>query len=262
LRKLLVAIILASTLFISACSEDVEKVTENVDVDGLKDKATEIVKDRLEETEQVQILKEYYSYIEQRMDEDKIINFLKENVDSLDEFRVDEMLLQLENHLYAKGYDTKGVLQKLAPHVQHASDEFKSYFRIWNTEIENETTDGESLNISAEEILERALQIENHIENYPEGKTRTRLEDLYDTYMSLAIQGLGNQYIYAQEGKSEIREDILQLYEDTIRDNPDTRTARILEEYLNEIEKDGMKLDGENALYFYDNFKNIIENMK
>jgi hypothetical protein len=262
LRKLFVAIILASTVLIAGCSGEVEKIAENVDVDGLKDKAVEIVGDRLEETEQVQILKEYYSYIEQRMDEDKIINFLKENVDSLDEFRVDEMLFQLENHLYAQGYDTKGVLQKLAPHVQHASDEFKSYFRIWNKEVENETTDGERINIPAEEILERALQIESHMESYPEGKTRTRLEDLYDTYMSLAIQGLGNQYVYAQEGKSEIRDDILQLYEETIRENPNTRTARILQEYLDEIEKDEMKLDGENALYFYDNLERIIENMK
>lgn len=262
MKKTFVAIILAGTLLISGCSEETEKITDNVDVDSIKDKAVEIVEDRLGETEQVQLLKEYYGYIEQRMDEDKIINFLRDNVDSLDEFRVDEMLLQLENHLYAQGYDTRGVLQKLAPHVQHASDEFKSYFRIWNNEVENETTDGESIKIPADEILERALQIEGHIESYPEGKTRTRLEELYDTYMSLAIQGLGNQYIYAQEGKSEIKEDMLQLYEETIRENPDTMTARILEEYLAELRKDGMKLDGENALYFYDNFERIIENIK
>ncbi len=262
LRRIFILTLLVATIFVVGCSDSMEKVTEKVDVDNIKDKAVEIVGGRLEETEQVQVLKEYYSYIEQRMDEDKILNFLKDNVDNLDEFRVDEMLLQLENHLYAQGYDTKGVLQKLAPHVQHGSDEFKSYFRIWNNEVENETTDGESISIPADEILERALQIENHIGRYPEGKTRTRLEDLYDTYMSLAIKGLGNQYIYSQEGKSEISEDILQIYEETIRENPDTRTAKILEEYLDEIEKDGMKLDGENALYFYDNFERIIKNMK
>ncbi len=258
----MISIILASTLLITGCSEEMDKITEKVDIEDIKDKANDIVSERLEETEQIKILKEYYGFIEKRMDEDKIINFLKDNIESLDEFRVDEMLIQLENHLYAKGYDTKGVLEKLAPHIQYASDEFKSYFRIWNNEVENETTDGESINISAQEILERALQIENHIDKFPEGKTRTRLEELYNTYMSLAIQGLGNQYVYAQEGESVLKEDTLKVYEETISENPDSRTARILQEYLAEIKKDEMALDGENALYFYDNIERIIENQK
>lgn len=262
MRKLMISIILAGTLLITGCSEEVDKITEKVDVENIKDKANEIISERLEETEQIKILKEYYGFIENRMDEDKIINFLRDNIEGLDEFRVDEMLIQLENHLYAKGYDTKGVLEKLAPHIQYASDEFKSYFRIWNNEVENETTDGESINISAEEILERALQIESHIDKFPEGKTRSRLEELYNTYMSLAIQGLGNQYIYAQEGESVLKEDTLSVYEETIRENPDSRTARILQKYLEEIKKDDMNLDGENALYFYDNIERIIENQK
>ncbi|MGM0397185.1 MAG: hypothetical protein ACQEP4_09040 [Bacillota bacterium] len=261
MKKPMILFVLIGVFLIAGCSSDREDITEKVDVDKIKETANEIVSERLEETEQVKLLKEYYSFIENRMDEDTILNFLRDNVENLDEFRVDEMLLQLENHLYAKGYDTKGVLEKIAPHLQYASDEFKSYFRIWNREVENETTDGESLNIPVDEILERALDIENHIDKFPEGKTRARLEELYDTYMSLAIQGLGNQYVYAREGEVVLSESVLQAYMDVVNENPDSRTARILNNYLEELEKDEMELDGENALFFYDNIERIVENL-
>lgn len=263
MKKTIVLILLTGTMFFVGCSENGENISEKVDVETIKEKTTEIVNNRLGENEQINVIKEYYSFIEKKMDEDKIINFLKDNIQNLDEFRVDEMLLQLENHLYAKGYDTKGVLEKMAPHVQYGSDELKSYFRIWNNEVENETTDGAKLNISVDKILQRAMEIEKHIDKFPEGKTRTRLEDLYETYMSMAIKGLhGNQYIYAQDGDSTLKKEVLEAYKEIIRENPDSRTAKILQNYIEELEKDEMNLDGENTLYFYDNVERIIQNIK
>lgn len=262
MKKTIVLILLAGTMFFAGCLGNGENTSKKVDVEGVKENGTEIINNRLEENEQINVLKEYYSFIEKRMDEDKIINLLKENVENLDEFRVDEMLLQLENYLYAQGYDTKGVFEKMAPYVQYGSDELKSYFRIWNNEVENQTTDGTNLNISVDKTLQRAMEIEKHIDKFSEGKTRTRLEELYETYMSIVIQGLGNQYVYAQEGESIIKEEVIEAYEVTISENSDSKTAKILQRYIEELEKDEMSLAGENVLYFYDNFERIIQSIK
>ena len=122
--KRMIIFLLTITIALSGCnsvpqgikdSVDTEKLKEAVDTEKLKDAVVDIVVDKLEEQEQVMILKEYYEYIQQRASEDKILNFLKENIKGLDEKRVDEMLIQLENHLSVKGYDTKGILEKVSP---------------------------------------------------------------------------------------------------------------------------------------------------
>lgn len=243
-------------------SVDTEKLKEAVDVEKLKEAVTDIVMERLEEEDQIKVLKEYYEYIQQRASEDKILNFLKDNIEGLDEKRVDEMLIQLENHLAVNGYDTKGVLEKVSPYLQYASDELKSYFRIWENEVDDQTTDGESTIKPVEEILKRALDAEKHIQSFPEGKTRDKIEELYNTYIRLGIQGLGNQYIYADEGESKLSEEVKKVYENVILDNPGSRTSRILQSYLEELKKDSMDLKGANAHYFYDNLDDIIEQIK
>ena len=115
---------------------------------------------------------------------------------------------------------------------------------------------------SADEILDRALEIEKHMEKFPDGRTKDRLQDLYSTYVSLGIKGLGNQYIYAQEGESKISQGVLEAYRRIIEENPDSRTARILKGYLDELQEDGFELNGENTAFFYDNIERIIESIK
>ena len=269
--KRMIIFLLTITIALSGCnsvpqeikdSVDTEKLKEAVDTKKLKDAVVDIVVDKLEEQEQVMILKEYYEYIQQRASEDKILNFLKENIKGLDEKRVDEMLIQLENHLSVKGYDTKGILEKVSPYLQYASDELKSYFKLWDNEVHDQTTDGESTIKPADEILKRALDAEKHIQSFPEGKTRDRIEELYRTYLKMGIEGLGNQYIYAEEGENKLSQEVQRIYEKIIADNPGSWTSKLLEDYLSELNKDSMNLDGPNAEYFFDNLDDIIDNIE
>jgi|GEM_PF-899786 len=261
-KIVLLTLILISLIFYGCSSEDIN-VNEGIDKakEVAGEKIEEIIRDKLEDSEQVKILKEYYSFIQNRMDEDKILNFLKDNIQGMDEFRVDEMILELENLLFAKGYDTKGVLEKVAPYLQNASDELRSYFKLWESEVDDQVTDGEKLNVPVEEIINRALSIEEHIEKYPDGKTKDKLEELYTSYLKLSTQGLGNPYIFADEGENHLKEEILQVYVTTIKDNPDSIAAKVLTEYLQELEKDEMALNGENVYHFYDNIDRIIDEL-
>ncbi len=180
----------------------------------------------------------------------------------LDEKRVDEMLIQLENHLTVKGYDTKGILEKISPYLEYASEELRSYFKLWENEANDQTTDGESTIKPVDEILKRALEAEGHIKQYPEGKTRDRIGELYRVYVKMGIEGLGNQYIYAEDGESRLSREVQSIYEKIIEDFPGSWTAAVLDSYLDELKKDSMNLDGPNAIYFLDNLDGIIEGVE
>jgi hypothetical protein len=257
--KKIALLVLAATLFISGCSKLPQEIKDSVDTEKLEEAALDLVIKKLEEQEQIKILKDYYVYIQQRASEDKILNFLKENIEGLDEKRVDEMLIELENLLIVKGYDTKGVLEKISPYIQYASDELKSYFRLWENEVEDQTTDGEASIKPVGEIFDRALDAESHIKKFPEGKTRDKIEELYSTYIKLGIQGLGNQYIYAEDGSSKLSESILKIYNEVIADNPDSWTAKIIQSYKDELDKDSLDLNGPNANYYYENIESTID---
>lgn len=270
MRRMLI-FLLIFTFVLSGCnmfpqeikdSVDSDKLKEAVDTEKLKDAVVGILVDKLEEQEQIKVLKEYYEYIQQRASEDKILSFLRENIQGLDENRVDEMLIQLENHLSVKGYDTKGILEKVSPFLQYASEELKNYFRLWDNEVRDQTTDGESSIKPVEEILKRALDAEDHIRRFPEGNTRDRIEELYRTYVRMGIEGLGNQYIYAEEGESKLSQEVQKVYERVIENDPGSWTSKVLEGYLGELNKDSMSLDGPNAEYFLDNLDGIIDGIE
>ncbi|MDY0235816.1 MAG: hypothetical protein RBR71_07285 [Gudongella sp.] len=257
-KKLLVGIV-AIAIILTGCIPKQENAFKEVDIVKIGEDVKEKINEKFGEQEQLKILKDYYESIENNISEDQIINSIKDNITKLDENKADEMLIQFENFLYSKGYDAKKVTEKLTPFVENGSDEFKSYFEIWETETENETTDGEGLKISAEEIIDRALNIERFTNRFPDSKLKQKLEDLYKAYIGLSLKGLGNPYIFAKEGETTLNPDLLEMYKQKINNNPDSRTAKILNLYIVELEKDSYNLNGDNVNYFYENIDGIID---
>lgn len=251
--------ILGISIMLTGCIPKQDNAFKDVEIEKIGEDVKEKLNEKFGEQEQLKVLKDYYQSIENNISEDVIINNIKDNITKLDEKKADEMLIQLESFLYSKGYDAKKVTEKLSPFVENSSEEFKSYFKIWKTETENETTDGEGLNISAEEIIDRALDIEKHSNRFPESKLKQKLDDLYRVYISLSLKGLGNPYIFAKEGESTLDPDLIEMYKQKIDENPDSRTAKILSLYLVELEKDSNDLNGDNVNYFYDNIDGIID---
>ena len=260
-KKILILILVLSTV-LTACIPKQDNAFKDLDIKEIGEEVKEEISGKLGQQEQVQILKDYYESIEKNISEDQIINNIKDNIAKLDDKKADEMLIQLESFLYSKGYDAKKVTDKLSPFIDHASDEFKSYFKIWKTETDNETTDGEGLNISAEEIIDRALEIEKHSLKFTGNIFKQKLDDLFKAYIGLSLKGLGNPYIFAKEGETTLNPDLLEMYKQKIDNNQGSRTAQVLDMYILELEKDSYNLNGDNVNYFYENIDNIIEATK
>lgn len=214
--------------------------------------------DELTQKEQSILLKEFYDLLTDNADEDAIVKFVDENVGSLDMKNADDMILEMEDYLLKKSFDLKHTYEITSKYIDHASDEVKSYFELLRAESQNVYTDGENLNVGAEELLNRALNSEVHLKNYPTGKTHKKAYELYENYIYGAILGSGNQYIYAKEGSLLIKDEVLKIYKEIIDKDNSTDTAKILIHYVDELSKDNGDLNGQNTLYFYDNIYEII----
>ncbi len=261
-KKLLILLLIITTI-LTACIPKQDNAFKDLDSEKESEEGTlDEVSQKLEEKDQLQVLKDYYEAIEKDISEEELISSTRNNILKLDDNKVDEMLIQLESFLYSKGYDPLKVTEKLNPFVESTSDEYKSYFKIWKTETEKETTDGEGLNISAEEIIDRALEIERHSLKFSGNIFKEKLDDLFKAYISLSLKGLGNPYIFAKEGETTLSPDFLEMYKEKIDKNPETRTAQVLNMYIEELEKDSYNLNGDNVNYFYENIDNIIESTK
>ena len=138
-KKLSIGIVVIAVM-LTGCIPKQENAFKEVDIEKIGEDVKEKVNEKFGEQEQLEVLKNYYESIENNISEDQIINSIKDNITKLDENKADEMLIQFESFLYSKGYDTKKVIDKLEPYIENASDEFKSYFQIWKTETDNETT--------------------------------------------------------------------------------------------------------------------------
>lgn len=207
--------------------------------------------------EQEVIVKEYYELLQ--LKSDNIIAFVDENISNLDEIYVDEVILTFEEYLKINNPSIKEISSKLNKYYDYSSGEIKSYLDILNKEAESIFTDGEEIRVSLDELLERAKMSEIHLREYIGKVTYNKVYDLYENYLVGAILGSGNQYIYANEGYSTIREDVLKKYNSFIENNQDSFTSNILSKYLEELKLDEMDMNGVNVLKFYEDIRDIIK---
>ncbi|MBC8587165.1 hypothetical protein [Paratissierella segnis] len=208
--------------------------------------------------EQSVLLKEFYDLLIENADEDTIVKFVDEHIGSLDTENADDMILEMEDYLLKKSFGFEHTYDTASKYIDHASDEVKSYFELLKAESQNVYTDGDNLNIGVEELLNRALNAEKHLKDYPTGKTNKKAYEMYENYIYGAILGSGNQYIYANESSSIIKDEVLKVYNEIIDKDNGTYTAKILTQYVDELSKDNGDLNGQNTLYFYENIHEII----
>lgn len=216
------------------------------------------VEETLTAEEQDKIVKEFYNLLVENKDEDTITKFIDANISKLDIENADTVILEMEDYLIRKSSDLTHTYEIISKYKDYTSNEIKSYMDLLKLESENIYTDGENLNIGLEELLNRALYAEKHLREYSTGKTKKKVYDLYEAYIYGAILGSGNQYIYANEGTLIIKDEVLNIYKDFVAENEGTYVAKILSNYLEEIDLDQGNLNGENVIYFYENIIEII----
>lgn len=249
--------LLIALVLLTGCKNE---VAEPVEEEVVKTEEPQIVEVVLTREEQREILKNYYSMLSSKSSTEDIIKLIDENVSKLDADIVDEIVLSLEDHLVISNPSIKELSETLLKYKDYSSAEIQSYLDILNVEGKKMFSDGETSVIALNELTTRGLEAEAHLRNFPDGKTFNKVKTYFSAYIYAAIQGVGNPYIYAEDGSSIISEDVMEVYERIIEYNPDFNMSKIFQKYLDTLALDGNDINGQNVVAFYEDLIRIIDN--
>lgn len=248
--------IIIALLLLGGCAKEViEPVEEVVETN----QPQPIIEEILTREEQTAVLKDYYGMLSSKSNNEEILKLIDENASRLDEDIMDEIIVSLEDHLILINPSIKVLSETLIKYKDYSSDEVKSYLDILSREGQMIFTDGESMVVPLDELIKRGTNAENHLRLYPQGKTTNKVKSYYSAYIYASIQGVGNQYIYAEEGSSKISDNVLYQYRQIIEKNPDFNISKIFQEYLDTLALDEYDLNGENVIKFYEDLEGIIQ---
>lgn len=219
---------------------------------------TEEIVDTLSKEEQDEIMNEYYQLLTKKSNIEDIVDFIDENIEKVDKENAEIMVISLDDFLSSRRISMEEDYALLSKYKAYVSMEMKSYLNLLEKETSNSFTDGEKLNLKLEEILDRGLAAEKHLQNFPKGKKTDIIYDLYREYIKASIVGMGNQYIFAEEGSSTIKKEYLDTYKIFMENNKDTKTANILLQYIDLLEKNQNNMNSEEIIKFYDDLELVI----
>lgn len=126
--------------------------------------------------------------------------------------------------------DYDALNKSYAPYV---SDDLKAYLAIQSLENKTPFRSDASLKISRDELGERNLAAEKVLTAYPKGPKAEEIKALYSDYLHEYIHGY--RYEAIEEPGMKLIPLVKQSYEKLVKNNPDTKTAGIVKEYLTVI---------------------------
>lgn len=120
--------------------------------------------------------------------------------------------------------------------TEELSSEEAAYQEWKNIEVSEPSFGEAGANISAGELLERAVVIENFITTYPDSQYREEAVEQYNKLVTAAITGgyvdeENNSHLYLNETGDAISEDVVTEYDTFVNNYGDTQTAAIVQEY-------------------------------
>ncbi|MFB0846051.1 hypothetical protein [Paenibacillus oleatilyticus] len=120
-------------------------------------------------------------------------------------------------------------------YASYASDDVKAYLAIRAAESNKTFFDDGRLLIGRSELADRILRAENYLTSYPSGHRRTEIKALYVDYMEQYIHGY--RYDAIDESTMKLLPAVKHSYEQLVKQHPDTKTAQIVQDYLEEINR-------------------------
>ncbi|MDR7871132.1 MAG: hypothetical protein RIN55_09750 [Tissierellaceae bacterium] len=259
--KYFVLLVLSISIMFSlmACNNSNEQGKDTINPSEIKDKVKDKVDSLLSKEDQDLVMNKYYKLLTENKTIDDISNFVDENIEGLDKENIETMIVSLGDYLSNTDSSVYEDYSLLNQYKDYVSDEMKSYLSLIERETSNLFTDGEELNVDISEVINRAIEAEKHLEKFPKGKIYNKIYDLYSGYIKGAILGAGNPYIFAEDGSTIIREEYIDKYKSITEDNKDSRTAEILSQYVNLLEKENRDLNSNQVNEFYDKLDILIE---
>ena len=242
-----------------ACNSKEEGDKSAINPAELEDPVKDEMNRLLSEEEQDLVLNKYYKLFTENKVLDDILNFIDENIGGLSNENIETMIVGLEDYLSTTDSSVDEDYALLYKYKEYVSEEMKSYLEVIERETRDIFTDGERLNVDIAEIMDRAIEAEKHLEQFPKGKTYHKIYDLYGEYIKGCLLGAGNPYIFAEDGSTIIKGEYIHKYKTIIENNKDSKTAEILSQYVELLEKENGDLNGVQVNEFYDGLDILIE---
>lgn len=115
----------------------------------------------------------------------------------------------------------------------YLSEDLKSYLALRAAQFGKRFVEDASLTISREELGERILAAEHYLTQYPMGLKRAEVKVMYSEYMNHYITNY--RYDAIDDKTMKLVPAVKKSYEQLVKQHPKTKTAELVQEYLNLI---------------------------
>jgi len=129
----------------------------------------------------------------------------------------------------------------LKRYKRYVSSETAAYIDLYARETDQGYQDDRALLVSWDELAGRALQAEKFLRDYPSAVKRDRVRDMFEIYAEDYLVGLENSSGWV---KNVLSSEVKASYTKTIRKNPGTALASIVQEYVGVLKKNDYALTG------------------
>lgn len=146
-----------------------------------------------------------------------------------------------------------------------ATEEETAYQAWKDIEVSQPAFGEAGANISAGELLERAVTLEEFIAKYPESRYRDEAVEHYNNLVTAAITGgyvedENNSHLYLDDNGETFSSDVVMEYDTFVNNYSETKTAGIIREYTTLIgDEDGSFTD--DVKNFYGDLVNRLKDM-
>jgi len=131
-----------------------------------------------------------------------------------------------------------GFLRKYKPYV---TDDMKGYIDIMAVESWRWPAKDGALVIGWDELIERALQQEKFIEQYPDSPKTVEIKQLYNKYVSFILYGLNNTPLFDYNSRA-MSEEAKKAYSEAVKGEEDSETLKLVRLFLEVLEKNNYRL--------------------
>jgi len=184
--------------------------------------------------------------------------FIIENIDKISDINLRNDILKMfeggfrfidqeGNYYPIIDYD---FLKKYSGYID---SEYNDYLNIMATESNHPYARDAGLTLSWEELADRMIKSEKFLTEYTaETPRKVEVGWLFSGYFNVYISGMDNTPTRDRQTNA-VLDEVIQSYRDTIEKNPESEAARVLAEYLDELENNDFVLSDDifNSLVGY-----------
>lgn len=205
----------------------------------------------------------YQSLVQGGNDKEELYQYLEENGAGVMTDEADEMVASLFSYYdNPEEIDSERIMQI---ENLNLSDGMRSFLTAMKREFLDPTIDENGIKVSQEELLNRSLEMENIYLGNRESPVAQLAYNRYNTLIHAAVTGgydSGNNMpnSYANEDGTGLSDDAITGYQNFIENNPDSKTAGLLQNYLGVFEEGG-KTIGDGVIDFYDSIKDTVRDL-